>query len=289
MTSDRVKILDWFQRSSIPKGIFKFEDYYTQATVEVLGKNTFDAKQYVQANINRIWNYILEENRKNNKKGIIPIFSVVDFHAKTAIYPPYLPCTEKKARFVLRCLNTRPIILKKIDSLDPRQYEALGCLSSTISGADKYLLTPPGNEGGVDFFSRVRQPATNHIFSGSYAPLRIIGQSKKYSQKVTIGKVKEFKTAIDHVKLKYGKAKNLVPDWFSSMQGPVVGWMIAQSGFQSGALDYAKDEGIILSDTVDISEIITQSKKFYPNIDGAKRADVLEKEVNRIIKTSTGK
>ena len=175
------------------------------------------------------------------------------------------------------------MLLKRIDALNSRRYEALGCLASILSGADRHLLTPPGNEGGIDFFSRIRQPANNHVFSGSYAPIRVIGQSKKYTSKVTVSKVREFVTAIDQAKHRYKRAGELVPDWFSSMQGPIIGWMIAHSGFQSGAADLAKDQGIILSDSSDIAEILSLSKKFYPNLSVTERAENLRIEVDEIL------
>lgn len=283
MPSERVQILSWFQRCDIEQGDFSFESYLEKAVIEALGKNAFDAKQYVSAHTNRLWNFLLDENAKNSRKGITPLFSTRDFQKKIGYFPPYLDSSDKRSRFIRRGLASRPVLLKRIDALNSRRYEALGCLASILSGADRHLLTPPGNEGGIDFFSRIRQPANNHVFSGSYAPIRVIGQSKKYTSKVTVSKVREFVTAIDQAKHRYKRAGELVPDWFSSMQGPIIGWMIAHSGFQSGAADLAKDQGIILSDSSDIAEILSLSKKFYPNLSVTERAENLRIEVDEIL------
>ena len=52
-----------------------------------------------------------------------------------------------------------------------------------------------------------------------------------------------------------------MPKWFDVISGPIIRWHIASSGHQSGALDYAKNYGILVSDTKQLVEIICKSKK----------------------------
>ena len=52
----------------------------------------------------------------------------------------------------------------------------------------------------------------------------------------------------------------ILPDWFKLGKGNIIGWHIANAGHQSGALDIAKNYGILVSDTKQLIEIICNSK-----------------------------
>jgi len=54
--------------------------------------------------------------------------------------------------------------------------------------------------------------------------------------------------------------ESLVPSWFRSSTGPIIGWLIAHNGVQSGGVTKAKNHGIVISDSVDIAEIIALSR-----------------------------
>ncbi|MEK0338579.1 MAG: hypothetical protein QQN41_14215, partial [Nitrosopumilus sp.] len=51
------------------------------------------------------------------------------------------------------------------------------------------------------------------------------------------------------------------------------------SSFQSGANDRSKNFGFINSDSRDLVEILSKSKKFYPNWDTAYRVNKLKEEI----------
>ena len=169
--------------------------------------------------------------------------------------------------------RARPRMLRKIDLLSDRDYEALGCLVSELVGAEKFLLTPPGNEGGIDFLCRMTMPSRTHIFGGTCAPIRIVGQCKKYQSRVGVEKIRDFAKTIDDVRHRAHHLENVVPHWFRGGSGPVIGWMIGHSGFQSGSVTIANNQGIILSDSVDMAEVIAKSRAFYESLLPDARAD----------------
>src|SRR5690606_14181401 len=125
----------------------------------------------------------------------------------------------------------RSSFLRSIDTLSDREYEALACVVSSCAGADKVRLTPPGNEGGVDFFALIRNPARCHVFQHTRSPLRVIGQCKKYSGTVGVDKVRQFIQTINSVCNQSALTEAHVPPWFRTAGGPVVGWIIGHSGF----------------------------------------------------------
>jgi len=172
-----------------------------------------------------------------------------------------------------------------IDSLTDREFEALACVALRLAGASETRLTPPSNEGGVDFFALITSPAHSHLFSGSTHPLRIIGQSKKYSGPVQVGAFKEFLKTIDEVK--YGgepKTERIVPPWFHSVRGPIIGLMIGHTGFQSGAESRARRHGVILADSLDMAEMVAVSRRIPEYMTGAERVAECRSKITELLK-----
>ena len=160
-----------------------------------------------------------------------------------------------------------------IDTLNDREYEALACVSLRLVGASETFLTPPGNEGGVDFFALLPSPGRCHLFSGGHHPLRIVGQSKKYTSAMEAGEFKEFLTTMEEVK--HGgqrKTENIVPVWFRAVYGPIIGLVIAHSGFQSGATTRARQHGVLTAESLDMAEIVALSKAIPEHMAGEDRA-----------------
>jgi hypothetical protein len=140
-------------------------------------------------------------------------------------------------------------------------------------GATETVLTPPGNEGGVDFFALLPAPGPCRLFSGGSHPLRIIGQSKKYLSAVQVGKFDENLKTIDEVN--HGgepKTEQFVPPWFHAVRGPIVGLMIAHTGFQAGAETRARKHGVIVADSLDVAEMLALSRGIPEYLSGTGRA-----------------
>ena len=174
----------------------------------------------------------------------------------------------------------RPELYKFFDKLNDREYEVMSCVICDLLGADKISLTAPGNEGGVDFFARISFPQKAHFLFGTKGPIRIVGQCKKYANRDNVGHMKEFVTTMNNVYNKSYRAGEILPDWFKLEKGDIIGWHIANSGHQTGALDVAKNYGILVSDTKQLIEIICNSKIIRREKEPVKFLRSLMKEEN---------
>src|SRR5579862_8837546 len=142
-------------------------------------------------------------------------------------------------------------------------YEALCCLVLQLLGAQRYHLTPAGDEGGIDFLATVHFFSKSHIFSGLGREVKIVGQSKMYAERVPVGNVDAFITTLENVRKGSDRVRDIIPAWFHDSSGPIIGWIVGHKGFQSGAQNEAKKHGIILSTSRDLAEIISLSSRFY--------------------------
>lgn len=154
----------------------------------------------------------------------------------------------------------RPELYKYIDSLNDREYEILACVICKLLGADMILLTPKGNEGGVDFFARIPFSSKAHFLFGVKGPVRLVGQCKKYNTKDNVGHMKEFVTTMNNVYNRSFRLGEILPDWFKMERGDIIGWHISNYGHQVGALDVAKNYGILVSDSKQLIELLCTSK-----------------------------
>jgi hypothetical protein len=125
-----------------------------------------------------------------------------------------------------------------------------------MAGSRHWHLTPPGNEWGVDFFASLVNPSALPIFDGLRAPIRIVGQCKKFESRLAVKEVKEFSRTLEGLRNRKPEIERHVPNWFRLISGPIVPWLICHSAAQSGALSLAKDEGIVVSDSIDMAECL---------------------------------
>ncbi|MGG1519012.1 restriction endonuclease [Paenibacillus oryzisoli] len=277
-------VFNHFYRKCYNDGVMEFIDILMEAAHESLGKDQQEAIMFANANINRYWNQLKAKQDVDVKKNIRPIFGIVDERLKRVIWSPNADYPTQSKQILLKALyKSRPYILSKIDSLSDRQYEALACLACKLLGADNYFLTPAGNEGGIDFLATIKFPYNAHFLIGINGPIRLVGQCKQYTSKVSVDKLRDFITVLDHVKNHYRTVEKYIPSWFKLSKGPIIGWIVAHSGFQSGVESMARDHGIILSDSRDITEIITKSTKFFCNMSPGSRSTEIVNCVDKII------
>lgn len=257
MSSDKQRLFDYLYRAEFPSDPLDFEELLISAAENALGKSRMDAEAFASGNLARYWNWLLQQLEDDKKRGLSPLFSIINESTRKVAWYVTNASAHKtlKQKRAAALAAARAPILCKIDVLNDRQYEALGCLISSYIGAADVKLTPKGNEGGIDFFASIKLPAQSHILFGPSGPLRIIGQSKKYKEKVTVDTLRDFITAINDVKHQNPVVDVHVPTWFRVTTGPIVGWIIAHSGFQSGAQTKARHHGIILSDSLDVAEV----------------------------------
>jgi hypothetical protein len=282
MASDKNRILEYFTRKDLPLGILDFADLLSEAVKQVLCRDGMENEIYTQANINRFWSAIKELEEKDVKRGLRPLFLIKDAYSKR-VSSFFDSNIYKISPLKFKLLKARSNILRIIDSINDRQFEALCCFACALFGSQNYILTPHGNEGGIDFLASIRFSDTAHYLFGINGPLRIVGQCKKYSSPVQVDEIRNFNSTLNDVYHLSEKVRGIIPGWFRSAKGPIIGWFIGHAGFQSGAEDRAKNFGIITSNSRDLAELIAGSKKFVPYLGSQERADHLLTELDMVL------
>ncbi|HVW97545.1 MAG TPA: restriction endonuclease [Mucilaginibacter sp.] len=281
--SERRKLFNYFTRQELAVGNVSFDDLFLIAIEKSLNKKGADRDKYYDANVKRIWNYVIKQQSDDQKnQSIQPIFHILNSITRD------VQCYLKERfnytgdnRFQL--LQSRPFILNEIDLLNDRQYEALPILLCQLLGAKDVHLTPAGNEAGIDFIATMKYSDESDYLFGVNGPIRIIGQCKKYSTPVQVNTIKEFESTMIDVFHLTAKMRRILPTWFYEAKGVIVGWVISHSGFQQGAKDRGKEFGYVLTDSRDIAEIIAASQKFYPSIVHNQRQDNLKHDLLKIL------
>ena len=253
------------ENREILKGIYRikyddkeyyFEEILKKSILKTITDDTLKAETLAGTKVNRLWNQYQKQHLEDISNGITPLFTIVNSY-------------EKKVRWIgesivsdirRECYKIRPSLYKYFDTLNDRDYEVMACVICELLGADKISLTAPGNEGGADFFARIPFSKKSHFLFGIKGPIRIVGQCKKYANKDQVGHMKEFVTTMNNVYNKSYRVGEILPDWFKLEKGDIIGWHIANAGHQSGALDIAKNYGLLVSDTKQLIEIICTSK-----------------------------
>jgi hypothetical protein len=160
-----------------------------------------------------------------------------------------------------------------IDSVSDRQYEAMSCVLLEALGATMVNLTRLGSDGGVDAFGLIVHPCSSHLLGSTNHPIRVVAQSKKYKSSMQVDKMKEFLQTLNEIK--HGgqpKTDAIIPNWFKSARGPIIGLVISHSGFQSGTDSRARSHGILTADSIDIAEVIALKGNIY-GIKGTEKAN----------------
>lgn len=278
MSSDTQSLLRWFYRAEFPSGELAFDDILYGATQAALGKTTIEAEAYLERNIKRIWSELLKAMDADHEAGRLPAFDVVAREARRFRWRPsnlgFL--TSRKDKVLGYLLAARPHINRVLDDFTDREYEALACMVCKFIGAANVLLTPPGNERGVDFFATIESPSKCHVFGRSHRLYRIVGQAKKYESKVELKEIQRLNETLNEVRLQSAEIQRLLPPWFQVATGPIIGWMIAHSGVQAGGISAARARGIIVSDSMDLTEILALSRRLDTYLNPKERAAVLK-------------
>lgn len=253
---------------------------------ELYGHGKYEAIAYADRITPSIWTALTKRLDEEARKQLNPTFEILDSDRFELIWHPAFrsrDSSKTKARKVR--LAHRGAVLDTIDALNDRQYEALGCLLMKIGGASKWHLTPPGNEFGIDFLALVPAFGSGHLLPHTQKQLRVVGQAKKWN----------FRVKRDHVDLLTGTLERIrgrhlplfesgvLPPWFVSADGLLVGVMLAHLGTQSGGHDVAADRGIILADSRDAAELIALCREWDPFDDGYTVVQYLQRGVQEIL------
>lgn len=254
--SENEKIYKGMYRIKYDDRDYFFEEVIKKAILNTITDDTVKAETMATNKVNRLWNKYKQEYSEDVLNGIVPLFTIVNSYDKKVRWVGNDAFPNEKRDFY----KLRPELYKYFDRMNDRQYEVMACVICELLGADKICLTASGNEGGVDFFARIPFSRKSHFLFGIKGPIRIVGQCKKYSSRDNVGHMKEFVTTLNNVYNKSYRVGEILPDWFKLGKGDIIGWHIANAGHQSGALDVAKNYGILVSDTKQLIEIICNSK-----------------------------
>ena len=228
-------------------------DYYAQELLVSHGYiDPFDAERYCTKNIKLIRNKFAQQIDDDRKRGITPPL-ILDSTYNCLWYP------QNEGQEAV--WKYRKPLLRKLELLDDDSFEALCCYALECMGGISYK-TKSKNDGGVDSYGILLNPTDNHIF-GLKKYLKIVGQFKNYSNPEKITQFESFIHTINNVRHMSYRVTGEMPSFFSAAKGPIIGWYVCKSGFQKQVYDEAKWHGIILSDLIDIVEVLCNIK-IYP-------------------------
>ena len=280
-------VIDWFYRAPVREGLHDFTDIVGEAASAALNLDGMERDAYVHSNWNRTWNALIQEEEERSKRGLTLFFGMLK-DTRKLYWLAAKPATANSERRRLMKLRSRPLLLSHIHTLNWRQYEALGCLTSRYCGAVNVHLTPPGNECGIDFFACISLFGNNHIFSGTRSPLRIVGQSKKYATPVEMDKVRAFNDTLTDVKKLEPRVSPIIPAWFKASRGPIIGWIVSHCGFQSGARARAHNHGILISDSHDLAEVAAMTRVVDEAHDPSQRVATVSQQIDALLREYDG-
>lgn len=264
--SDKHKIFSALFRSVFSPGKIDFRTLLTDLATQALGKSRIDAEAFADANQKKYWNWLLATLDEHARRGLIPYFFVPSSSSYSIECAGHQmeSSSDDGSQLLGRFVRARPYILSQIDELTDREYEALACVACAAIGARDFYLTPPGNEGGIDFFATISAGSKSHIFSSQGREIRVVGQCKKYTSPLAVDRVEQFLQTMQNIRHRADRVRAHIPSWFNDSTGPIVGWIICHDGFQSGTASEAKQHGLVVADSVDLAELLSQSEAIAP-------------------------
>ncbi|MCY3916496.1 MAG: hypothetical protein OXG49_10840 [Chloroflexi bacterium] len=277
-------IVSWYLEQDFDHVAISFDDHLVDAVEISLSKSRIEAEFYAENHSDRLWNLLRSQIEEDRQRGLYPTFSEVGFGFKRLFWnPKYFPSGVSKydRRSRLR-LRSRIQVLKSIQNMNSLQYEALSVLACKLSGAAHFCMTP-NDDFGIDFFAVIPSIGRTHLFSGGSGPLRIVGQCKMYERGVERAVIEPFIIALGRVHQRSTLLKDLIPNWFLTERGPIIGWFVAHNGLQTKAKEYANNFGIVHSDSRDLAEIVTMSRAWQPSDGINAPVELMRREIDEIL------
>lgn len=204
-----------------------------------------EAERYCTKNIKLIRNKFAQLIDEDKRRGVTPPL-ILDSGYNCLWYP--------QSSYQEVVWSYRNSLLRKLTNISDDSFEALCCFLIECMGGKAYKTKSKG-DGGVDGYGLLTSLMSNHIF-GQKKHLKIVGQFKNYDHKEVINNFESFIQTLNNVRHMSARVTSEMPSFFSSAKGPIVGWYVCKSGFQQQVYDQAKWHGIILSDLIDIVEIL---------------------------------
>lgn len=283
--SEKKQLLAALYRTEVGVGNSDFRQLLSTLAESVLQKSRADADAFADANLRKYWNWLAKEVDGHAARGLTPFFSLIPggVYAISSVCHDLTSSLDAECRLQGARAMSRPFVLRQIDAMTDREYEALACVACSAIGSSMTHLTASGNEGGIDFFATLSIKTRTHVLSAAGTEIRIVGQCKKYASPVAVDKLEQFITTLQNVRHRSERVRRHIPPWFEESRGPILGWVMSHSGFQTGAADEAKNHGIVLSDTLDLAELVCLSDTFHTALSPVNRAGQLVDECRRLL------
>lgn len=161
-------------------------------------------------------------------------------------------------------LLRRPGIVRQIRAMSPDQFENIFKIFDKYCNVQKYAITQRSDEFGVDSVAVVENFSSFGLFLPNTISHKLVVQSKKYQSAITRDKIQVLNDTLNLIRTRSANVIRHIPTWFWAADGTISGWLIADKGFQSGTVEYAKDNGILLTDIYDLANIICFGRHFDP-------------------------
>lgn len=269
------------------RGVYVGRVFLTTAIARILttsGVDPIDAEGQAEQRQVRIWNRVVLRLGEEIDKGLSPTFEIVDEpRLELAWYASPRSADASKLRLRKHRLTRRGPVIAGLDGLSDRDYEALGCLACISAGASKYLLTPRGNDRGIDFIANVPAYGLAHLFPSPRNALRIVGQSKKWARPTTKDAVRLLASTILDIQRQNSDILSQLPAWFLASNEPIVGCIFSHSGFQSGATSFALQHGMVLGDTRDLAEIMCTARRYEAKLSAPELLTSIRSDIAAIV------
>jgi hypothetical protein len=262
--NNRSRITHCIFREIYKKRLLRIDEAVALVAPPVLGCNQPEADSYANLNKRYIWKRLIQRIDEENDKGLHPTFTVIDRNRyEFAWFPKLRPSDDSSLKRKKLRLAHRGKILNYLDTINYREYEAVGCVICSLAGATRVRLTDPGNEFGIDFLAVLPAYGNGHLFPHAHKQIRLVGQAKKRTSPIKREKIDLLAGTLDDIRRRNREIfEKVLPAWFVSAKGLLVGCMLAHSGAQSGAHDRAHEHGIILADSRDVAEMVALNRNW---------------------------
>ncbi len=272
------QLLDWLLRLDLI-GVHSCESLLTQAAQDCFKYDAYSAAAYAEANKAEFWNFVVKANELHTARGVSSSFLIQSSETRSFHCYPAPEQLRGKARLNAIRVQDRPAILRMIYDLTDREYEAMSCVLLEALGATRVNVTRKGTEGGIDAFGLIEHARASHLLGSIHHPLRVVVQSKMWSNPIGPDAMKVFLQTLHEVREGGQPQTNaIVPSWFKEARGAMIGLIVSHKGFQSGADSRARSQGILIADSIDVAEVIALRRNLY----GSERRDKVGACLNRI-------
>lgn len=167
--SEKKNIFAALYRTEVNAGNLDFRQMLSSIAESALLKSRADADAFADANLRKYWNWLKKDADTHATRGLTPFFSLASggAYSISAACHALMASTDAACQTRGTLAMSRPFVLRQIDAMTDREYEALACVACTAIGSHRTHLTPPGNEGGVDFFATLSIKTRTHVLSAT--------------------------------------------------------------------------------------------------------------------------